>query len=296
MKLFLNWNARNAIVAAAMGYVSMTVSSSITSSSSSFSSGGQQQQQQGFGFVLHVAAKGDKDKDKGKECTCTYPPSASTYQCFCPNPNVLDDCCPAPPPTSPPSSPPSSSPTRDTCSLGDDVVIKLTDKDLGKNGKLTCGEIESKDLCDEEVKKKDGKKADAFCTSCGCGEDPPPDTCEGDDVVIKLTDKDLGDNGKLTCDDIKKENLCGEEVKKSDGKTADDFCTSCGCGKGGGDDDDDDDDTCKGDDDEIELEEKGFKDCGKIDSKGWCGKIVKDSDGKTADDFCTSCGCGEDRI
>merc|ERR1712194_885025 len=78
------------------------------------------------------------------------------------------------------------------------------------------------------------------------------------------------------------------------------FCTSCGCGvdptgvptgvptpSPPGDD-------CKGDDDKIELENEGKKECSKILEKNWCEEKVVG--GGTAKKFCTSCGCGDDPV
>eukprot|EP00751_Fragilariopsis_kerguelensis_P029448 CAMPEP_0170923256 /NCGR_PEP_ID=MMETSP0735-20130129/10932_1 /TAXON_ID=186038 /ORGANISM="Fragilariopsis kerguelensis, Strain L26-C5" /LENGTH=231 /DNA_ID=CAMNT_0011322815 /DNA_START=148 /DNA_END=840 /DNA_ORIENTATION=- len=216
MKLFLNWNGRNAIVAAAIGYVSTTVSSSFTSSSSS----GGQQQQQGFGFLLFAAA----------ECTCEVPGIGYPYPCSCPNPNAQPNC---------------KCPLIASCN-DDDAEIKLKDKDKGTQ---TCQKIKKKEWCDEEVKNSDGLTAVEFCYSCDCDggisqaptEVPtgvptaspsgvptlstPDDKCKSDEDEIKLTEK-----GLQTCATIAAKEWCDKEVKKKDGKTAAKFCSSCGCG------------------------------------------------------------------
>jgi len=302
MKLFLNWNGKNAIVAAAIGYASMTMSSVFTSSSSSL--GGQQQQ--GVGFVLYVAAQ--------KICECYYCTDfgcfGSGYDCKCPNPLAEEGCCPTPKPTDAPSSIPSSTPTNAPsvtpvfeCKADDDkITLEKNDK------KITCEKINRKNWCDEKVKDEGGATANEFCTSCGCGESPVPSTaptpsppdedCKGDDSKIKLTNQ----KKKMKCSKIKSNGLCEEGVENEDDKTAENFCTSCGCGE--------DpvpaptpsppDDACKDNDVKIMLTLENGMDkeftCGKIETKELCGKKVKDQDGKTAENFCTSCGCGEDPV
>ena len=257
MKLFLNWNGKNAIVAAAIGYASMTMSSVFTSSSSSL--GGQQQQ--GVGFVLYVAAQ--------KICECYYCTDfgcfGSGYDCKCPNPLAEEGCCPTPKPTDAPSSIPSSTPTNAPsvtpvfeCKADDDkITLEKNDK------KITCEKINRKNWCDEKVKDEDGETAAEFCTSCGCGESPvpsmaptpsPPDedcTLEDDDL-LKLTTK----NNEKTCAYINTKGLCDDPVENQDDKTAADFCISCGVCDG-------DpvpaptpsppDEDCKGDKDKIKL-------------------------------------------
>ena len=39
------------------------------------------------------------------------------------------------------------------------------------------------------------------------------------------------------------------------------------------------------------MTDKGEQKCKKINKNGWCDKKVQDEGGKTAADFCTSCGC-----
>merc|ERR1712194_928477 len=106
----------------------------------------------------------------------------------------------------------------------------------------------------------------------------------------------MGEGGSKTCGKIASNKLCDIEVKNKDGKTAAKFCTSCGCGDDPVPTPSPPDDKCKGDEDEIDLTEKGFKACGKIASNKLCDKEVKNKDGKTAAKFCTSCGCGEDPV
>merc|ERR1711935_1171448 len=115
---------------------------------------------------------------------------------------------------------------------------------------------------DKEVKKKDGKTAAKFCSSCGCGDDPvptpspPDDKCKSDEDEIKLTEK-----GLQTCATIAAKEWCDKEVKKKDGKTAAKFCSSCGCGDDPVPTPSPPDDKCKGNEDEIKLTEKGLQTC-----------------------------------
>merc|ERR1712194_222276 len=66
-------------------------------------------------------------------------------------------------PTGTPSEVPTLSTPDDKCKSDEDE-IKLTEKGL-----QTCATIAAKEWCDKEVKKKDGKTAAKFCTSCCCG-------------------------------------------------------------------------------------------------------------------------------
>merc|ERR1712238_549702 len=198
-----------------------------------------------------------------------------------------------------PSTAPTPSPPDEDCK-GDDSKIKLTNQ----KKKMKCSKIKSNGLCEEGVENEDNKTAENFCTSCGCGEDPvpaptpsPPDedcTLEDDDL-LKLTTK----NNEKTCAYINTKGLCDDPVENQDDKTAADFCISCGVCDG-------DpvpaptpsppDEDCKGDKDKIKLttQEKLMK-CEKIESNGFCEELVENEDGKTAEKFCTSCGCGQER-
>mmetsp|Transcript_44351 Transcript_44351/g.50082 ORF Transcript_44351/g.50082 Transcript_44351/m.50082 type:complete len:549 (-) Transcript_44351:23-1669(-) len=117
---------------------------------------------------------------------------------------------------------------------GDDEKLTLKGK---KKGKKTCATIKEKDLCNEKVKKAEGKKEKAsdFCTSCGCGggggsgddDDDDDDTCVDTKKKFKLSS---GGKSKK-CKEIKL-NQCDEQVKKSD-ETVRGLCPkSCGdCGE-----------------------------------------------------------------
>merc|ERR1712238_361492 len=124
--------------------------------------------------------------------------------------------------------------------MGDnDVKIMLT-LENGMDKEFTCGKIETKELCGKKVKDQDGKTAEKFCTSCGCGEDPvpstaptpspPDDACKDNDVKIMLT-LENGMDKEFTCGKIETKELCGKKVKDQGDKTAENFCTSCGCGE-----------------------------------------------------------------
>merc|ERR1712161_22068 len=218
--------------------------------------------------------------------------------------------CPTPKPTDAPSLTPSSTPT-DAPSVTPPFECKADDDKitLEKNDKkITCEKINRKNWCDEKVKDEGGETAVDFCTSCGCGESPVPSTaptpsppdedCKGDDSKIKLTNQ----KKKMKCSKIKSNGLCEEGVENEDDKTAENFCTSCGCGE--------DpvpaptpsppDDACKDNDVKIMLTLENGMDkeftCGKIETKELCGKKVKDQGDKTAENFCTSCSCGEDPV
>merc|ERR1712238_74149 len=198
---------------------------------------------------------------------------------------------------------PTPSPPDEDCK-GDDDKIKLTNQE----NKMKCFKIELNGLCEEEVENEDDKKAENFCTSCGCGEDPvpaptpspPDDACKDNDVKIMLT-LENGMDKEFTCGKIETKELCGKKVKDQGDKTAEKFCTSCGCGE-------DpvpaptpsppDEDCTLEDDDLLKLTTKNNeKTCAYINTKGLCDDPVENQDDKTAADFCISCGvCGGDPV
>ena len=84
--------------------------------------------------------------------------------------------------------------------------------------------------------------------------------------------------------------MCGEKVQDEGGKTAANFCASCGC-ESDGDPTPSPPDDCKEDDDKIVLTDEGELKCKKIKSQALCDEKVQDEGGKTAAGFCISCGC-----
>merc|ERR1712238_473272 len=86
-----------------------------------------------------------------------------------------------------------------------------------------------------------------------------------------------------------------------EGKTAGDFCRSCGMCSGPAPTptpSPPDEDNCKGADDTLKIKNKGENTCAEIKEKGFCKKKVEkeeqDGNKKKAFDFCASCGCEEE--